>query len=590
MRGDKLKVLFFGAAAILLMPLRATAAARAIQLRMAPAKAIREGGVATVRARLEPAKPAVGKTVSGAPGASNASGVMLWPYVNGLQWGAAEKTGPRGRATFILPLPMPGAATIQVSLRPPTNIGFPVGQPLPPGAAASNAVTVHVTPRTFAAVKGRRHLVGADVEPWFTPLNAPWTTAEAVPLCGKYASTNTEVIREQALWLDEMGVNYIVEDWSNNLWGKTQWKQRPPGVNQLVAATTAVFKTYARMRKEGLPTPQITLLLGLVNGPPTTTTAVNEEMHFIHQHYLRNPRYKGLWLLDHHKPLILILNILGPAFTAGKPPIHRNAFAVRWMAAQLQATPALAQEGYWSWMDGSVRPMPTLRHGRVESLTVTPAFFNGGGWLATGARPRAGGRTYIAELRWALLHRPKFLNICQWNEFAGPAKQRGPVKVARSVMDCYSIPLSNDIEPTAPHACGYRGCGGWGFYYANITRTFISIYRHKTPDATLLALTSPAPGKVVKSGSALIVRWSWLGRPPKEFRLQLDGQTLAGQLGANARKFIISAGQIHPGPHTLTVYGVGARSRYRLSITHLAHRQAHLIPAASRVTFQAKTN
>jgi hypothetical protein len=52
----------------------------------------------------------------------------------------------------------------------------------------------------------------------------------------------------------------------------------------------------------------------------------------------------------------------------------------------------LIRDGFWSWMDGTVAPLPTtLANGTVEALTVTPAFFANGGWLAPGAYGKWGG-------------------------------------------------------------------------------------------------------------------------------------------------------------------------------------------------------
>ena len=57
----------------------------------------------------------------------------------------------------------------------------------------------------------------------------------------------------------------------------------------------------------------------------------------------------------------------------------------------LICTPCHLQRGYWSWMDGSLHPVPTFFNGSSEALTVTPAFFGPGGWLAADAYPRLTG-------------------------------------------------------------------------------------------------------------------------------------------------------------------------------------------------------
>jgi hypothetical protein len=84
-------------------------------------------------------------------------------------------------------------------------------------------------------------------------------------------------------------------------------------------------------------------------------------------------------------------------------------------------------------MDGSIDPVPTLRSdGSVEALTVTPAFFAGGGWLAPAARAQDRGATLTAEMSVAVKYRPTILLVCQWNEWAG--QPDGKV--------CMALPLS----------------------------------------------------------------------------------------------------------------------------------------------------
>ena len=515
--------------------------------------------------------------------------LRLWPYVNGRQWGAAEKTNRRGWAKFIIPLPDVGISRIQVAEKGSAGLAFPVGRPLSKQAQTSNIVSVRVTARKFTVPSHRHHLVGMDYEPWFTPLNATWNTAEAIPLLGKYSSFNPLVIRQHALWLDQMGINYILIDWSNNLWGKTRFNQRPPNARQLISATTLLLKTYAQMRRQGIATPQVTLLLGLVNGPPTTTTALNGELAWIYRKYIRNPHFAGLWLDDHRKPLIVIFNGGGPAFLAGKlaagePPINTHNFTVRWMASQLQATPGMAHAGYWSWMDGSIRPVPTYHGGQCEALTITPAFFAAGGWLAPPARARDNGFTYVREFKAALRYRPRFLNICQWNEFAGQSIGHGYGPRHNNYVDCYDKHLNNDIEPTSLTACAYRGCGGWGFYYLNLTRACINVYHQKVPQTTVLAIGSPDRNAAV-SGKTLRVRWACIGKPPRSFTVLIDGRQIGGVINRAARAYNVRLKGLKPGRHELTLRANGAMSLFRLSYTHQARRMHHAIPAAAHVTF-----
>ena len=464
----------------------------------------------------------------------------------------------------------PGVGGSGLGLNP-----LPLGQPVPSGWVASAPATVQVQSATITVPSHPRHLVGMEYEPWFTPLNLTWQTAEAIPLLGLYQSTDASILRQHALWLDRAGINFLLIDWSNNLWGKTSWSQRAPNVQQLVGSTTDLMNTYATMRSEGLPTPQVTLLLGLDNGPSTTTTAINEEMAWIYQNYVQNPKYKGLWVQYLGKPLMVIFNGGGPGETANQPPISTADFTVRWMSSQLQSN-QLASAGYWSWMDGTVHPVVTSYQGAAEALTVTPAFFGAGGWTGAQALARLGGTTYLREFAEAMQVQPHFLLINQFNEFAGQAPS------AAAHVDTYTEQLSDDIEPTSPTDCGYVSCGGWGFYYLNLTRALVDLYHEAHPQSTLLAVGSPLRGANV-CGSTLQVNWNTVGAPASGFVVLLDGRTVAS--GLRASPYTLHLKGLRTGAHTLTVRAVGATTRYALSRTSFGQLLAKRVPVSVQNPF-----
>lgn len=94
-------------------------------------------------------------------------------------------------------------------------------------APASRPARVEVEWRRLAAIKNDpEHLVGMQWEPWFTPRNASWNTAQAVPLLGFYWSWNPDVTRQHMIWLAESGADFLVVDWTNHLWGKAHWDER----------------------------------------------------------------------------------------------------------------------------------------------------------------------------------------------------------------------------------------------------------------------------------------------------------------------------------------------------------------------------
>lgn len=432
-----------------------------------------------------------------------------------------------------------------------------VGQSMPRDWLHSPSVTIQVKPTQITVATDPQHLVGIEYEPWFTSMNMHWQAAEAIPLLGLYQSQDTAVLRQQALWLDQADVNFLLIDWSNNLWGKTSWSQISPNIQQLVNSTTDLMNTYATMRSEGLPTPQITLLLGLDNGASTTTTAVNEEMAWVYQNYVRNPTYHGLWVSYLGKPLVVIFNGGGPAETNGQPPIDTNDFTVRWMSSQLQIN-HLNTVGYWSWMDGSVHPVLTTYQGQAEALTVTPAFFGSGGWTGDQAMGRLGGTTYLEEFNEAMQDQPHFLLINQFNEFAGQSR------AAAVHVDTYTEQLSDDIEPTSLADCGYASCGGWGFYYLNLTAALIRMYHQARPQSTLLAIGNPLQDASV-CGRQLDVYWDTAGALPSGYDILLDGHTVAAHLSRST--YALPLTRLSRGPHTLTVQALHASSRYSISRT-----------------------
>jgi len=461
---------------------------------------------------------------------------------------------------------------------------FPAGLPMPEGAVCSNTLRVQVRRRPIRVLRDPDHRVGIEWEPWFTPLNARWDTAEAVPIVGNYDSFNRDVIRQHCLWMAEAGLNFLLVDWTNNLWGKQHWSERGPYVNDLIRGTTLLLETYAQMRKEGIPVPQVTLILGLDNGPTTTMTAVNEEIQWIYENYVQNPRYQGLWLSHEGKPLILVFNGGGPAIRANQPPVDDSHFTVRWMASQLQIN-RLDREGYWSWMDGTIHPIPTFYKGYAEALTVTPAFFAEGGWTYPKARGRRGGVTYLEEFATALEHRPRFLIINQWNEFAGQPEGDGYGPKRDQYVDCYSAELSNDIEPTSLNLPAYRSKGGWGFYYLNLTRALVDLFHQKSPETTLLAISSPAKGALV-ADPALKVEWTAIGRRPPGFTLALDGHVVARSL-QNA-SHTLDLQKVPEGRHVLSLRAEGAVTRYRLSPILEDAPLRTPVPAVARVEFFLK--
>ncbi|MCC6730743.1 MAG: hypothetical protein IT208_15525 [Chthonomonadales bacterium] len=462
--------------------------------------------------------------------------------------------------------------------------GLIVGSVLPPGACVSKPVHVRVDRRKLATIpRDPGYLVGIQWEPWFTPLNANWSTAQAVPLVGRYWSWNPDVTRQHMLWLAESGIDFLVVDWTNHLWDKAHWTERPAATNEIILSTTLALETLAEMRDEGIRVPRMVIMIGLNNGPSTTVQAINEEIGWIYDNYARNPRFEGLLQEHQGKPLLLVFNGGGPAWLAAHagPPVDDSRFAVRWISSQHQSSHD-NEHGYWSWMDGSLRQPVTRVDGKPEAMTVSSAFFAGGGWLAPTAYGRRNGWTYVESFRDALRVRPRFIQLHQFQEYAGQPEGQGYGPNHDVYVDSYSVELSDDIEPVSLTSPAYRGSGGWGYLFLNLTRALVDLYRQKTPVTTVVAIGKPL-GRSRVSGAAVDVEWTAVGAPARGFTVSVDGRAVArGVRGTRAR---VSLAGLRPGRHALRVTAEGTKARYLLSYTQDSLPEPRPAPAWAEVAF-----
>jgi hypothetical protein len=378
-----------------------------------------------------------------------AVGVMLQAMVNGKTWGAAQPTLPSGVAHILLPLPDQGANSIVIT----------------DGEHSSNSVDVQVHIRHFKIVDDPNHQVIMEYETWFGPGYAQWGKEEATPILGRYSSLDPRVLRQQTLWFDDMGINIVELDWTNNL--VDAFPSRP--AKECIAATDLLLHVYAGMAQH----PKIMFLVGpehnswmsrkdTYNGP-----WYKQQMDLLYTRYINNPAYKDMYVQYEGKPLVLFY-LNGPR--TGEPPaIQDSRFTIRYVGAWLQATHQ-EKYGVWSWYDQ--KPTPTYYKGKVEALTITdgypspnaPPTLPGMNWLSADSGGKNYGETYRTQWKAAMQYRPRFLFIDQWNEFVPP--------------DQYNINLSNDMEPTLMTEQGDPRASGWGFYYFDLTRNEIAAYHN----------------------------------------------------------------------------------------------------------------
>jgi hypothetical protein len=445
-------------------------------------------------------------------------------------------------------------------------------------------------------------LMGLQYETYFTNLNVGWDahrrtdipglnkgTQEAIPVLGTYSSYDVNIIRKHEEWFEHLGIDWLLIDWSNFLWMSPAWEQHQGATREIEETTELLFKTYSQMEKEGRHPPKLVIMLGLQNGPPVphALERLNGIVAWTKKAFLDNPEYQNQWLYYNGKPLLTILfNPLHPCedlkTATAQSPLEAPDWTIRWMASQLQVDHA-AECGMWSWMDGIIRQVVTYNSGAAEETVVTPSAFPiPDGWLDPRTVGRDHGAPYLKSWEVAFETHPKFIQIHQWNEFAGQPKGMGAGPKHNIFGDEYDAELSDDIEPTQLHACGYRGCGGWGYYYVNLTKALISLYRNQTPDITVMALSAPFQTATVQEGK-LPLSWKTMGKNPSSYTLEIDEKIVANNI--TGQSHLLDLSQLHPGKHRVNLVANGAHTYFNLGAENLAEKSDIPLPVTSTIEF-----
>ena len=466
------------------------------------------------------------------------------------------------------------------------------------------------------AAQSTRTLIGLQYEAYFTSQNVNWDsnqasgsvglyngTAEAIPILGKYSSTDVSILKKHEEWFEYLGIDWLLMDWTNFLIAKPEWESQQGATHDVEQTTELLFNTYRQLQKEGKHPPKFVFMMPPIDSAvsvPVGIQRLNKLIQFVTGHFLNNPEYKDLWLRLDGKPL---MNIAWWGATVNSPggscqdlakitdQIVAPGWTVRWMGTQLQDS-HVNQCGYWSWMDGTIRQAVTFRNGAAEETIVTPSCFpfaftdallaTRKGWLDPKAVGRDHGAPYIESWKVAFENRPKVIQIHQWNEFSGQTQGMCPGIKADIYGDEYNLDLSDDLEPTQLDKCGFRGCGGWGYYYMNLTKALISLYRKETPDITVLALSGPAQPAVVKE-NRLHLTWNFLGARPGSYALKIDGQPVAEKLEES--DFTLDLSKISPGKHTVQLVANGVHTYFDLSPARLAMKSNTPLPVTSTIEF-----
>ncbi|MBI5095727.1 MAG: hypothetical protein HZB26_25245 [Candidatus Hydrogenedentes bacterium] len=461
-----------------------------------------------------------------------------------------------------------------------------VGRLLPDNACASAPLDVDVRRRAITGRRDPAHLVGIQWGSYYFPGGFYWQTAQAVPVVGFYDTYNRDVIRQHALWFMDMGIDFLVADWPvyipPNAEGKQRWADRTEFGIQQIHATTMMLEGLAELRDEGYPAPAMVIMAYLSNGPANTKETLNEQLTWLNENFIRNPRFHDLWVVYEGKPLVCVLYTGGtPASQLPGPPVDTSSFTIRYVGTQLQAT-HVDELGHWSWMDGVAEPIVTYANGRPEVVTPATAFFSlKTGWRGEDAYGRRNGATFLRSFNPALKARPQFVLFHQWNEFTGQAE--GYPYESGIYGDSYSVELSDDIEPVSLTSPGYRGDhGGWGFLYANLTRAMVDLLKQETPQDSLLAVYSPRPGEQV-TGDSVTVGWELLGKAPESFTLLIDQVQVAHNVKGSA--YSLSLSSVSKGRHVLSVLAEGVTTHFPLLEDRMDTRLDEAIPVRRDITF-----
>jgi len=170
----------------------------------------------------------------------------------------------------------------------------------------------------------------------------------------------------------------------------------------------------------------------------------------------------------------------------------------------------------------------------------------------------------------------------QFNEYTGQGEGHGYGPDKSIYVDSYSNELSDDLEPVSLTAPGFRGDqGGWGYYYLNLTKALMDIYRGIADDVTLLAVHVAD-----STGSDLELEWTTIGVAPDSYSVSVDGKTIAE--GISDLGIRIPTADLSPGEHTFAVTANGVGTRYGLSYTEFDSISDQLMPLLVQQTFYVK--
>ena len=499
-----------------------------------------------------------------------------WPEIVDTTQSAAQRQEAISHGTVIsgavLPSAWPGIEFAKLRFNGPT---------LPKRLPVSNTVQVTVERRDLVGprMNPKQNLV-VQWEPWFTPHNCQFQTAEAIPLMGLYDSNDPDSHRQHLIWFIESGIDVILADWSNHIWQSKSWNDIGVGSHEIIATTTLMMDEMVKMREEGYTVPKMTLLGGVSYVMPEGPDAVRGELNCIRDTYIANPKYKGLWAECDGKPLVTILDLPYKYIQANIQLDDR--FTIRYVGVCNESNEN-PKRGMWSWMDYA-HPALTSHEGKPEFMVTSFGCFGQGGWLGPKSRGHRNGATIVEDWRYAMEARPEFVELHQFNEFAGQT-EGSPASPEAGYVDAYSAEFSDDYEPTSLTASAYRSQGGWGFFYFNLQRALIDLYRQENPETTVVVFSQPTPGKPGHSlnpevrSNQLTLKWVTIGKTPTGYTLKINNRPVAKHIKEDT--YTADLSKYKNGLIDVEIIAEGSKSRYALWHDREALPLAKPSPASS---------
>ena len=272
------------------------------------------------------------------------------------------------------------------------------------------------------------------------------------PEQGYYCSSNRDVIRTHMTQLYAAGVDFIILDHTNlSYW----YVENPPYKEWMIDnPMIAIFETIMEMRAEGLGTPYVVMWVG----------SGDERLYdYLYDNFYGQEKWADCFVYWDNKPFMLTTTLHDETNPAPEE------FTTRCMGGLLDKD--TMKSGRWNFLAiNNAKYCTTNAAGEAEQIAVCVAaqetFMS-----ADTAHGRLGGVFWYAQWTSAFKHRPKFVTLTWWNEWAA---QRlyiadGPYADQYHFTDAYSPENSRDIEPME---------GGHGDQYYRWMIEYIYAYKN----------------------------------------------------------------------------------------------------------------